>query len=95
MMKIGSLTQAHTDLIYAREELADINDIMENGKFNDATKTNLSKIQDQLESQIADRESLLKTQLIKGEGTQDIIKIEDIKDSTVMLSVNEFTVTRA
>jgi hypothetical protein len=54
---------------------------MENGKFNDATKTNLSKIQDQLESQIADRENVLKTQLIGGQGTQDIIKVEDIKDS--------------
>ena len=57
MMKIGSLSQAHADLVNAREELADVNDIMENGKFNDATKTNLSKIQDQLESQIADREN--------------------------------------
>jgi len=44
MMKIGSLSQAHADLVNAREELADVNDIMENGKFNDATKTNLSKI---------------------------------------------------
>ena len=81
MMKVGSLSQAHADLVNAREELADVKDIMENGKLNDATKTNLLKIQNQLESQIADRESLLKTQLIKGEGTQDIIKIEDIKDS--------------
>jgi hypothetical protein len=81
MMKIGSLSQAHAELVNAREELADVKDIMENGKLNDATKTNLLKIQNQLESQIADRESLLKTQLINGEGTQDIIKVEDIKDS--------------
>jgi hypothetical protein len=81
MMKIGSLSQAHSELVNAREELADVKDIMENGKLNDATKTNLLKIQNQLESQIADRESLLKTQLIGGEGTKDIIKVEDIKDS--------------
>ena len=39
MMKVGSLSQAHADLVNAREELADVKDIVENGKLNDATKT--------------------------------------------------------
>ena len=81
MMKIGSLSQAHSELVNAREELADVKDIMENGKLNTATKQNLLTIQNQLESQISDRENILKTQLIGGEGTKDIIKVEDIKDS--------------
>ena len=81
MMKIGSLSQAHSELVNAREELADVKDIMENGKLNTATKQNLLTIQNQLESQISDHENILKTQLTGGEGTKDIIKVEDIKDS--------------
>ena len=80
-MKVGSLSQANSELIQAREALSDVHEIMDNGKLNDAAKTNLSKIQDQLESQIADRENLIRTQLIEGKGTQDIVKIEWIKDS--------------
>jgi len=80
-MKVGSLSQANSELIQAREALSDVNEIMDNGKLNDAAKTNLFKIQNQLESQIADRENLIWTQLIEGKGTQDIIKIEYIKDS--------------
>ena len=74
MMKIGNLSQAHSELVNAREELADVKEIMENGKLNTATKQNLLTIQNQLESQISDRENILKTQLIGGEGTKDIIK---------------------
>lgn len=81
IMKIGSLSQAQTELINARDELTDVKEIEENGKLNNATKQNLLKIQNQLEQQISDRENLLKTQLIKGQGLQDIIKIEDIKDA--------------
>jgi hypothetical protein len=80
-MKVGSLAQAQAEMVQAREALADVNDIMENGKLNDATRTNLLKIQNQLESQIADRENIIRTQLIEGRGTTDIVKIEWIKDS--------------
>ena len=80
-MKVGSLSQANSELIQAREALSDVNEIMDNGKLNDAAKTNLFKIQNQLESQIADRENLIRTQLIEGHGTTDIVKIEYIKDS--------------
>jgi hypothetical protein len=80
-MKVGSLAQAQSEMIQAREALSDVNDIMENGKLHDATKANLLKIQNQLESQIADRENIIRTQLIEGRGTTDIVKIEWIKDS--------------
>ena len=80
-MKVGSLAQAQAEMVQAREALSDVNDIMENGKLNDATKANLLKIQNQLESQIADHENIIRTQLIEGRGTTDIVKIEWIKDS--------------
>jgi hypothetical protein len=44
------------------------------------TKQNLVKIQNQLESQINDREAIL-ADVISGKGMQDIIKIEDITDA--------------
>ena len=68
-MKVGSLSQAQAEMVQAREALSDVNEIMDNGKLNDAAKTNLLKIQNQLESQIADRENIIRTQLIEGHGT--------------------------
>ena len=80
LMKVGNLQQAQSDLINAREELADVKEIEDNGKLNKTTKQNLVKIQNQLESQIAEREAIL-ADVIKGKGMQDIIKIEDITDA--------------
>ena len=80
LMKVGNLQQAQSDLINAREELADVKQIEDNGKLNKTTKQNLVKIQNQLESQIAEREAIL-ADVIKGKGMQDIIKIEDITDA--------------
>jgi hypothetical protein len=80
LMKVGNLQQAQSDLINAREELADVKEIEDNGKLNKTTKQNLLTIQNQLESQISDREAIL-ADVIKGKGMQDIIKIEDITDA--------------
>ena len=67
LMKVGNLEQAHSELINAREELADVKEIEDNGKLNKATKENLLKIQNQLESQISDREATLQN-VIQGKG---------------------------
>jgi hypothetical protein len=80
LMKIGNLQQAQSELINAREELADVKEIEDNGKLDKVTKQNLVKIQNQLESQINDREAIL-ADVISGKGMQDIIKIEDITDA--------------
>jgi hypothetical protein len=80
LMKIGNLQQAQSELINAREELADVKEIEDNGKLDKVTRENLVKIQNQLESQINDREAIL-ADVISGKGMQDIIKIEDITDA--------------
>ena len=39
LMKVGNLQQAHSDLVNAREELADVKEIEDNGKLDKTTKT--------------------------------------------------------
>ena len=80
LMKVGNLQQAQSDLINAREELADVKEIEDNGKLDKTTRQNLVNIQNQLESQISDREAIL-SDAISGKGMQDIIKIENITDA--------------
>jgi hypothetical protein len=80
LMKVGNLQQAQSDLINAREELADVKEIEDNGKLDKTTRQNLVNIQNQLESQISDREAIL-ADAISGKGMQDIIKTENTTDA--------------